>query len=608
MYARPFIFALLFASTLQIGIRPAVAQYMFLDLDGDGVWTYHDFPDGTSATIDVYLVTDQDAFGYPATCSDGSDLDLKSYTVNLYALDAAVRFTSVTNQIPEMSEVVPLATYPYALTVGYGGAKSFPPGKYHLLRITAEFESGCPAVSIVRSSCYSPPGVVTSFGSSCAGVGSDNQLSLGEDWWDAWGFGCSDLLGRWPSLSCPATVSGVEGQELTFPVTLTTPDCGIDAFNVHGLPPGASFSGLSPFVAGEASGVVTWTPGYGQAGSYAIMFRASQYPNPFHNVQLQDTCTTLITIAASNARPIAKAGGPYTGVQDVPVSFNGANSVDPNGDGLQFAWTFGDGGVGSGSTPNHVYAIGGIFSVLLTVTDPGGLAGRDSTTASIIRDLPVRVFTWASNRTTLLPSGKPMTCFQVEPLPGESLLPEEVLAQSVTLRYDDPVCGLAEARVAPTKSTRITDTDRNGIPEYEACFSQDGMTILASCLPRGSSVVRLELQGSLANGDRFHGEIFHTIISKSGSLLAAVSPNPLSQSSTLGFATTTQGFATARVFDVRGRLVVTLLDERSLPAGSHYVPLNGLDRARGRLPSGIYFLKVTTEHDGSETRTLAVLR
>lgn len=603
---------LLLATALQAGVRPAAGQVMFLDMNGDGVWT-NDAPNRWGpTTIDVYLITDQDYGGSPILCTDGAGLDVNSYTVNLYAYDAPVSFTSVTNMMAGMTEVVPLVTYPYALTVGYGGTESFPPGKHHLLRITAEFGSGgygCPALEIISFNCYSPPGVVTSFGSSCPGQRSDYTLRLNEDWWDVAGFSCSDPLGSWPSLSCPGTISGAEGQPLTFPVTLTfAPGCHIFSFNVYGLPPGATFSGLSPFVAGEASGSVTWTPGAGQAGSYAIQFDASQYPNPFHMVTQRDTCTTQITIVSSNVAPLAEAGGPYSGVQGVPVTFNGTGSTDPNGDALQFAWAFGDGTIGSGSISTHTYVVPGDFTSHLTVTDPRGLTASDFATVSIARDLPVRVFTSGSNGTTRLPHGKPMTCFRIESSSTGSFVPAEVLPETVTLRYTDPICGPLEAHATAAKAAPVADADRNGVLEYEACFSRSALSTVAACLPGGTSVVQLDVSGSLASGDRFHGTVMHTMISGGGSLSAAVAPNPIGEATALEFTTRTAGFATARLYDIRGRLVATVFDNRLMPAGSHQMALGSLHRLHGRLASGVYFLSIRTEHDGSETRAVTIMR
>jgi len=603
--------ALFLAVTLESGVRPAAGQVMFLDLNGDGVNTTADFPSFSGhSTIDVYVVTNEDFAGSPLACTDGTGLDLNSYTVNLYASDAAVSFTSVTNMMPGMTEVVPLITYPYALTVGYGGTESFPPGKYHLLRIAADFELGkCPAISIIPFNCYSPPGVVTSFGSSCPGTRSDHTLRLNEDWWDVSGIACSDPLGSWPSLSCPGSISGAEGQPVTFAVTLTfEPGCHIYSFNAYGLPPGATFSGLSPFVAGAASGTVTWIPAAGQAGTYAIEFDASQYPNSFHMVTQRDTCTTQVTIVSSNVAPFAEAGGPYSGVQGVPVTFDGTGSTDPNGDALQFAWSFGDGSIGTGSISTHTYAVPGDFMSRLTVTDPRGLTASDSATVSIARDLPVRVFTSESNGATRLPHGKPMTCFRIEAQSGGSFVPAEVVPETITLRYTDPICGPLEAQATTAKAASSSDADRNGVLEYEACFPRSGLATVASCLPAGISVVQLEVRGALTTGDRFHGEVAHTMISGRGSLSAAIAPNPIGETSALEFTTKTAGFATARLYDIRGRLVATVLDNRSMPAGPHRIPLSSLRRLKGRLASGVYFLAIRTEHDGLETRAITIMR
>ena len=505
------------------------AQYMFLDLDGDGVYTSGDtFPASAPSTIDVYLVTEIED-GTPITCSEGADLYVNSYTVNLYAYDAAVSFTSVTNQMPGMSEVVPLTTYPYALSVGYGGPQSFPPGKHHLLRITVDFEVGCPMLDIVSHSCYSPPGVVTSFGSpSCTGARGDNAFRFGEDWWPAIAFMCTDLAGRWPTLTCPDAVSGVEGQPLTIPVTLADPDCGIFSFWVYDLPSGAAFSGLGPFVAGEASGAVSWTPAIGQAGKYAIHAHASDYPNAFHGITQLDTYTIRVTIAPAP-------------------------------------------------------------------------------TLSAERDLSARVFTTGHNAVTRVARGGAQTCFQIEPPPDGPFALQDILPASVSVRYDDPRCGPSEAPAMGT-AAQSTDTDGNGIPEFESCFPQSAMESLASCLPPGTNTVRLELHGSLVNGDHFHGELLHTIISAVRGLSVEVSPNPTNTKSVFRFTTSAEGLATVRLFNLRGAPVLTLVDRRSIPAGVHSYQLDRLGGLGGRLASGVYFLKVSTEHDGSVTRALTIMR
>ncbi len=53
-------------------------------------------------------------------------------------------------------------------------------------------------------------------------------------------------------------------------------------------------------------------------------------------------------------------------------TFNGNGSTDDVGI-VSYAWTFGDGGTGTGATPSHTYATAGTYQVRLTVTDGGGL-------------------------------------------------------------------------------------------------------------------------------------------------------------------------------------------------------------------------------------------
>ena len=90
-----------------------------------------------------------------------------------------------------------------------------------------------------------------------------------------------------------------------------------------------------------------------------------------------DAYAALNYTAAPNNAPIAAAGGPYSGIQDIPVTFDGSGSYDPDGDTLTYSWNFGDGGVGSGATPTHTYTAGGNYTVTLVVND-----GRADSTVS----------------------------------------------------------------------------------------------------------------------------------------------------------------------------------------------------------------------------------
>lgn len=71
--------------------------------------------------------------------------------------------------------------------------------------------------------------------------------------------------------------------------------------------------------------------------------------------------------------PVAVAnGGPLAGVAPLTVAFSSVGSSDPNGGGLTYLWTFGDGGTSNQPNPAHQYAAAGNYTATLTVTNPAG--------------------------------------------------------------------------------------------------------------------------------------------------------------------------------------------------------------------------------------------
>jgi PKD repeat protein len=81
--------------------------------------------------------------------------------------------------------------------------------------------------------------------------------------------------------------------------------------------------------------------------------------------------------------PVADPGGPYAALATEQVQFNGSNSVDPDGAILEYLWDFGDGDVGEGVRPTHVYQSEGTYTVSLTVIDDLGLTDVATTEAVI---------------------------------------------------------------------------------------------------------------------------------------------------------------------------------------------------------------------------------
>ena len=101
-----------------------------------------------------------------------------------------------------------------------------------------------------------------------------------------------------------------------------------------------------------------------------------------------------------NARPVASAGSAQSGNEGSTITFDAANSSDPDGDALvAYTWDFGDGTVQSVSSPTvqHIYsdnkAGAGAYVVALQVTDAKGATSAASNTSALIGNIaPVATF------------------------------------------------------------------------------------------------------------------------------------------------------------------------------------------------------------------------
>jgi PKD repeat protein len=154
-------------------------------------------------------------------------------------------------------------------------------------------------------------------------------------------------------------------------------------------PDGSVTSYAWDFGDGATGSGATTSHTYGSAGTYNVTLTVTD------NGGATGTSTKSITVTAPNQNPTASFTSSTSGLK---ISVDGSGSSDPDGNVASYAWDFGDGQTGTGSTASHTYAAGGTYTVKLTVTDDRG--GTDSTTSSatVTNQPPTAAFTASADQ------------------------------------------------------------------------------------------------------------------------------------------------------------------------------------------------------------------
>ena len=277
--ARHFL-GLVPAAILLIGVTistNAVAQYLYLDANGDGINTDADQlqPIGIQTPIDVYLDTGHNADGSPTLCATGSEaMTINSYEFIISAAGGVVSYAGFTNHQLAFDAPAGSASNETDFYAGQVGSTTLPPGLYDLASVTVTVESGAPSLSPVASTELGGT-YGTSFGSQCPGVDQVNTLRLGLDWQDTGGCGPPGGGNAAPANATAPQVTIVRDQ----PVGLVTEFSDLNqddslAIRLDGLPPGlvavegAKFDGrkqvriyglLDRSVPDDVTKEITWT-------------------------------------------------------------------------------------------------------------------------------------------------------------------------------------------------------------------------------------------------------------------------------------------------------------------------------------------------------------
>ncbi len=123
-------------------------------------------------------------------------------------------------------------------------------------------------------------------------------------------------------------------------------------------------------VTGEYTATLSVTGAEGQTARETAKIAANPAPQP----------------PANGAPTAAFTATPETGSAPLEVLFDASRSSDPDGDGLSYAWDFGDGGTGGGVTVRHVYEAANSYTVTLVVDD--GRGGSNSVQKTVQVNAP----------------------------------------------------------------------------------------------------------------------------------------------------------------------------------------------------------------------------
>jgi hypothetical protein len=185
----------LVAAALACG-SPADAQYIFLDVDGDGLNSVNGGTPGPGndaltpsvTSVDVYIVTNQNRDGSAAVCDEGPDpFSIISYEFSLRAAGSGtVAYGAWSDNMGFTNVLTPCPGYCVGGTgnsemwLSIGGATQAPPGKYKIgsLAVTV---TGTPNLTIMPVVPDVDAVSQTAFGSACLGINFDNTLRYGHN-------------------------------------------------------------------------------------------------------------------------------------------------------------------------------------------------------------------------------------------------------------------------------------------------------------------------------------------------------------------------------------------------------------------------------------------
>lgn len=197
--------------------RPATAQYIYLDTNGNGIHDALDALDlGGPTIVDVWLDTQHNRDGTLAACANGAGpLDIFSYEFILRADNGTVSWSNYTDDMLFTLDFGQMSSSGEFFVTRGSNTPPIAPGLYRLGSLQIDVLSGAPTISFARTTTLRPS-TGTRFGSNCTGVNYNNTIELGVDFFDA--------DGTAPRLNALVTAKG-DGDNINFNANNWTQKC-----------------------------------------------------------------------------------------------------------------------------------------------------------------------------------------------------------------------------------------------------------------------------------------------------------------------------------------------------------------------------------------------
>jgi len=135
-------------------------------------------------------------------------------------------------------------------------------------------------------------------------------------------------------------------------------------------------------------------PGTGVRPTYTYQYKGRYTATLTVSDGFKQSDPVSVTVDIPNHPPVAKAGGPYSGLGNELIVFNPSGSFDVDGDALTYKWTARDatGQISATFVGNSGFFLPGTYSLTLVVNDGTADSAPSGTTVSVANQPPIVYF------------------------------------------------------------------------------------------------------------------------------------------------------------------------------------------------------------------------